>query len=81
MDLADRSVGSIKSQALYAASQGISFLIIALVFYVGALWIISGRYSTSEFFTVLTSVVSRSDLVNKTGAYADLRVHPSWKRV
>jgi hypothetical protein len=29
----------------------------------------------------LTSVVSRADLVNKTGAYADLRVHPSWKRV
>jgi ATP-binding cassette subfamily B (MDR/TAP) protein 1 len=50
--------GSIGSQALYAASQGISFCIIALVFYVGSLWLISGRYQTSEFFTVLTSVVS-----------------------
>ena len=52
--------GSIKSQALYAASQGLSFLIIALVFYVGALWIISGRYTTSEFFTVLTAVIFAS---------------------
>ncbi|WVQ95699.1 hypothetical protein IAU59_002798 [Kwoniella sp. CBS 9459] len=48
---------SIKSQALYAASQGIAFLIIALVFYVGALWIISGRYATQTFFTVLTAVI------------------------
>ncbi|WRT70520.1 uncharacterized protein IL334_007518 [Kwoniella shivajii] len=51
---------SIKSQALYAASQGITFLIIALVFYIGALWIISGRLNTSSFFTVLTSVIFAS---------------------
>ena len=52
------SRGSIKSQFLYGASQGISFCIIALVFYVGALWIIDGKYTTAHFFTVLTSVVS-----------------------
>ncbi|WWD08398.1 hypothetical protein V865_006510 [Kwoniella europaea PYCC6329] len=51
---------SVKSQALYAASQGITFCIIALVFYIGALWIISGRYGTSHFFTVLTSVIFAS---------------------
>ncbi|WWC92101.1 uncharacterized protein L201_007055 [Kwoniella dendrophila CBS 6074] len=51
---------SMKSQALFAASQGITFCIIALVFYVGALWIISGRYSTNHFFTVLTSVIFAS---------------------
>ena len=47
----------LKSQCLYAASQGISFLIIALVFYIGCLWLIDGRYETNEFFTVLTSVI------------------------
>ncbi|WVW81061.1 hypothetical protein I302_103052 [Kwoniella bestiolae CBS 10118] len=51
---------SVKSQALYAASQGITFCIIALVFYIGALWLISGRYQTSSFFTVLTSVIFAS---------------------
>ncbi|RXK39840.1 ATP-binding cassette, subfamily B (MDR/TAP), member 1 [Tremella mesenterica] len=51
---------SIPSQALYAASKGISFLIISLVFYVGALWIISNRYSTAEFFTVLMAVIFAS---------------------
>lgn len=35
-----------------------TFPIIALVFYVGALWLISGKYNTAQFFTVLTSVVS-----------------------
>jgi ATP-binding cassette subfamily B (MDR/TAP) protein 1 len=54
---ADGSRTAIRSQALYAASQGIVFCIIALVFYVGALWIISGRYTTNQFFTVLNSVV------------------------
>lgn len=49
--------GGLKSQCLYAASQGIAFLVIALVFYVGCLWLIEGRYQTNEFFTVLTSVV------------------------
>ncbi|ORX41151.1 multidrug resistance protein 1 [Kockovaella imperatae] len=52
--------GSIKSQLLYGASQGISFCIIALVFYVGSLWIISGRYDTAHFFTVLTAVIFAS---------------------
>jgi ATP-binding cassette subfamily B (MDR/TAP) protein 1 len=51
------SRGSLKSQALYAASQGLTFPIIALVFYVGALWLIAGKYDTAQFFTVLTSVV------------------------
>ncbi|WVQ85990.1 hypothetical protein IAT38_008158 [Cryptococcus sp. DSM 104549] len=51
---------SIKSQALYAASQGLTFCIIALVFYIGALWIISGRYGTADFYTVLTSVIFAS---------------------
>ena len=49
--------GAVKSQALFAASQGITLLVIALVFYVGSLWIIDGRYTTTSFFTVLTSVV------------------------
>lgn len=56
--MANESKGAIKSQALYAASQGASFLVIALVFYIGALWIIEGRITTAEFFTVLNSVVS-----------------------
>ncbi|TXT11166.1 hypothetical protein VHUM_01917 [Vanrija humicola] len=45
------------SQMLYAASQGISFLVIALVFYVGALWLIDGRYDQATFFTTLTAVI------------------------
>ena len=49
--------GGLKSQCLYAASQGVAFLVIALVFYVGCLWLIDGRYQTNQFFTVLTSVV------------------------
>lgn len=49
--------GGIRSQGLYAFSQGISFLIIALVFYVGCLWLIDGRLTTNQFFTVLTSVI------------------------
>lgn len=56
------SNGAIKSQALYAASQGISFLVIALVFYIGSLWIIEGRIGTAAFFTVLTSVVSHDSV-------------------
>lgn len=48
---------AIKSQALYALSQGLSFWVIALVFWVGAQWIASGRYDTQQFFTVLTAVV------------------------
>nr|ODN89989.1 ATP-binding cassette, subfamily B (MDR/TAP), member 1 [Cryptococcus depauperatus CBS 7841] len=47
---------SIKSQCLYASSQGLTFCVIALVFYVGSLWIISGRYTTSVFFTVFASL-------------------------
>lgn len=45
------------SQALYAGSQGISFLVIALVFYIGALWMIDGKYDTATFFTTLTAVL------------------------
>lgn len=48
---------AIYSQLLYAASQGISFLVIALVFYVGALWMIDGKYDTATFFTTLTAVL------------------------
>ncbi|KAL1409886.1 GTPase-activating protein [Vanrija albida] len=48
---------AIWSQMLYAASQGISFLVIALVFYVGALWLIDGRYDQATFFTTLTAVI------------------------
>lgn len=51
---------SIKSQCLFAASQGLTFCIIALVFYIGALWIIDGKYSTASFYTVLNSIVGRS---------------------
>ncbi|WWD20569.1 hypothetical protein CI109_105045 [Kwoniella shandongensis] len=51
---------SIKSQCLYAASQGATFCIIALVFYIGALWLISGRIATNSFYTVLNSVVFAS---------------------
>ncbi|WOO85368.1 Sophorolipid transporter [Vanrija pseudolonga] len=46
-----------RSQALYAASQGIVFLVIALVFYIGALWIASGRLTTATFFTSLMGVI------------------------
>lgn len=45
------------SQALFAASQGITFLVVALVFYVGALWIIDGKYTTEMFFISLNAVV------------------------
>ncbi|CAK9780046.1 multidrug efflux pump [Cutaneotrichosporon oleaginosum] len=46
-----------KSQALYAASQAIAFFIIALVFYIGALWLAEGRYSTEKFFICLEAVI------------------------
>jgi len=49
---------AIGSQALYAGSQGIVFLVVALVFYIGALWIADGKYDTAMFFTSLTAVVS-----------------------
>jgi ATP-binding cassette subfamily B (MDR/TAP) protein 1 len=45
------------SQALYAASQGTIFLVIALVFYIGALWIADGKYDTATFFTAFTATV------------------------
>lgn len=48
---------AIRAQSLYAASQGVMFLVIALVFYVGAVWIASGQYSTAMFYTSLTSVI------------------------
>ncbi|WVO17493.1 hypothetical protein L204_105185 [Cryptococcus depauperatus] len=48
---------SLKAQGLYALAQGISYLIIALVFYVGCLWIISGKYNTAQFYIVLEGVV------------------------
>lgn len=48
---------AVRSQALYAASQGISFLVIALVFYVGAIWIADGKYDTATFFTCLTATL------------------------
>lgn len=48
---------AIYSQALYAASQGMAFLVIALVFYIGALWIADGKYDTATFFTTLTATV------------------------
>ncbi|WVQ86009.1 hypothetical protein IAT38_008177 [Cryptococcus sp. DSM 104549] len=51
---------SLKSQCLFAASQGLSFCIIALVFYVGTLWIISGRYSTASLYTVLNAIIFAS---------------------
>ncbi|KAK8850386.1 hypothetical protein IAR55_004304 [Kwoniella newhampshirensis] len=51
---------SIYSQCLYAASQGLTFCIIALVFYIGALWLVSGRLKTNTFYTVLNSIVFAS---------------------
>lgn len=45
------------SQLLYAASQGIAFLVMALVFYVGAIWIAEERYTSAKFFTALTAVL------------------------
>jgi ATP-binding cassette subfamily B (MDR/TAP) protein 1 len=48
---------SLRSNALYAASQAMSFLAIALVFYVGARFVADGRYDTQRFFTGLTAVV------------------------
>ncbi|GMK54477.1 hypothetical protein CspeluHIS016_0110630 [Cutaneotrichosporon spelunceum] len=45
------------SQLLYAASQGIAFLVIALVFYIGALWMIDGKYDTATFFTTLMATL------------------------
>lgn len=55
MNISNRT--AIWSQMLYAASQGMSFLVIALVFYVGALWLIDGRYNQATFFTTLTAVL------------------------
>ena len=60
------SRGSIKSQMLYAVSQGLSFIVIAIVFYVGCLWITDGRYGTADFYTVLTSVVSTLQISNQS---------------
>jgi ATP-binding cassette subfamily B (MDR/TAP) protein 1 len=48
---------AIYSQLLYAASQGIAFLVIALVFYIGALWMIDGKYDTATFFTTLMATL------------------------
>lgn len=48
---------AVRAQALYAASQGIMFLVIALVFYIGALWIANGWCTTPMFYTSLTSVI------------------------
>ncbi|WVQ85989.1 hypothetical protein IAT38_008157 [Cryptococcus sp. DSM 104549] len=60
---------SIKSQGLYALTQGLTFWVIALVFYVGALWIVSGRYETSGFYTVLEAVVFASIEVGNIFSY------------
>jgi ATP-binding cassette subfamily B (MDR/TAP) protein 1 len=45
------------SQLLYAASQGITFLAMALVFYVGALFLADMRYDSGTFFTALTATL------------------------
>ncbi|BEI85684.1 hypothetical protein CcaverHIS002_0510850 [Cutaneotrichosporon cavernicola] len=45
------------SQALFAASQGITFLVVGLVFYIGAIWIIDGKYDTETFFISLNAVI------------------------
>ena len=48
---------AITSQALYAASQGIAFLVIALIFYVGALWMADGKYDQTTFFIGMMAVL------------------------
>lgn len=48
---------SLRSSALYAASQSMQFFSIALVFYVGARFVSDGRYGTQSFFIGVTSVV------------------------
>lgn len=45
------------AQALYSASNAISYFVIALVFYVGAIWLADGRYGTAAFFTTLAATV------------------------
>lgn len=45
------------SQALYAGSQAIAFFIIALVFYVGALWLAQGKYTVEKFFICIEAVI------------------------
>lgn len=45
------------AQALYSGSQAMSYFVIALVFYVGALWLADGRYGTAAFFTTLAATV------------------------
>lgn len=49
---------SFTSQALYGISSSLIFFIIALIYYVGTLWLVSGRYTVGEFYVVLTAVVS-----------------------
>lgn len=51
---------SISTNFLYALSQSLSFWVIALVFYLGALWISNGTVALAHFFTVLNSVVFAS---------------------
>ncbi|GMK59760.1 hypothetical protein CspeluHIS016_0803660 [Cutaneotrichosporon spelunceum] len=46
-----------RAQALYAASQGVVFFVIALVFYIGALWIIDAKLNTENLFIALNAVV------------------------
>lgn len=48
------------STLLYAASQAMSFFVIALVFWVGSRWLADQTISTSSFFTVLNSIVFAS---------------------
>lgn len=45
---------------LYAISQGLSFWVISLIFYVGSRWLASGRYNSRQFFTVMNSIVLAS---------------------
>ncbi|KAI1757140.1 leptomycin B resistance protein pmd1 [Xylaria castorea] len=72
--LSQRSKESIKSilqaSAMYAASQSITFLAIALVFWYGGHLIASGEYNVTQFFICFAALISGAQTAGIVFSYA-----------
>ncbi|KAI1199104.1 leptomycin B resistance protein pmd1 [Nemania serpens] len=72
--LSQRSKESIKSilqaSAMYAASQSITFLAIALVFWYGGQLIASGEYTVTQFFICFAALISGAQTAGIVFSYA-----------
>ncbi|KAI1113488.1 leptomycin B resistance protein pmd1 [Nemania sp. NC0429] len=72
--LSQRSKESIKSilqaSAMYAASQSITFLAIALVFWYGGQLISSGEYNVTQFFICFAALISGAQTAGIVFSYA-----------